>query len=245
MTKVLIALTGAAEWSLKDGSTHAGGFWSPEFVYPHDRFTRAGYDITVATPGGVPAPVDPASLGLTIQENDQSSVDFQRDYLARPEIAAALANPATLEELDADDFDVVFVPGGFGVFQDLGDTAVIGSFIARAYRQDGKVVGTLCSGISSLLAARDVDGSWPFAGKQMTGFPNSEMIDFGVADGAPWLPEDRLNELGANYTPGEKHTDVVVVDGNLVTGQNGASSARTAEAVIARVGAASAAKVPG
>jgi len=79
MTKVLIALTGAAEWSLKDGSTHAGGFWSPEFVYPHDRFTRAGYDITVATPGGVPAPVDPASLGLTIQENDQSSVDFQRD----------------------------------------------------------------------------------------------------------------------------------------------------------------------
>lgn len=165
--------------------------------------------------------------------------------LARPEIAAALANPATLEELDADDFDVVFVPGGFGVFQDLGDTAVIGSFIARAYRQDGRVVGTLCSGISSLLAARDVDGSWPFAGKQMTGFPNSEMIDFGVADGAPWLPEDRLNELGANYTPGEKHTDVAVVDGNLVTGQNGASSARTAEAVIARVAAASAAKVPG
>ena len=52
MTKVLIALTGATEWSLKDGSTHAGGFWSPEFVYPHDRFTRAGYDITIATPGG-------------------------------------------------------------------------------------------------------------------------------------------------------------------------------------------------
>jgi putative intracellular protease/amidase len=245
MTKVLIALTGATEWSLKDGSTHAGGFWSPEFVYPHDRFTRAGYDITIATPGGVPAPVDPASLGLTIQENDQSSVDFQRDYLARPEIAATLAKPVALEDLDADDFDVVFVPGGFGVFQDLGDTAVIGTIIAKAYRQEGKVVGTLCSGISALLAARDADGSWPFAGKRMTGFPNSEMIDFGVADSAPWLPEDRLKELGANYTPGEKHTDVSVVDGNLVTGQNGASASRTAEAVITQVNAASVAHMPG
>lgn len=245
MTKVLIVLTGATEWSLKDGSTHPGGFWSPEFVYPHDRFTRVGYEITIATPGGVAAPVDPASLGLTIQENDQSSVDFQRAYLARPEIDAALAKPAALQDLDADDFDVVFVPGGFGVFQDLGDTVAVGKLIARAYRQDGKVVGTLCSGISALLAARDADGSWPFVGTRMTGFPNSEMIDFGVADGAPWLPEDRLRELGANYTPGEKHTDVIVVDGNLVTGQNGASSTRAAEAVITQVNAASVANVPG
>jgi putative intracellular protease/amidase len=35
---------------------------------------------------------------------------------------------------------------------------------------------------------------------------------------------------------GQKHTDVVVVDGNLVTGQNGASSKRTAQAIIDQVG---------
>lgn len=237
MTKVLIALTGAKDWVLKDGTKHFGGFWSPEFVYPHFHFSKAGYDITVATPGGVPAPVDPASLALTIQENDQASVDFQRAYLARPEIEAALARPSALESLKADDFDVIFVPGGFGVFQDLGGTAAIGRLIASTYRHDDKVVGTLCSGISSLLAARDDDGSWPFAGKRMTGFPNSEMIDFGVADGAHWLPEDRLRALGATYLPGTKHTDVVIVDGNLVTGQNGASSVRTAKAVIERVDA--------
>ena len=83
MTKVLIVLTGAKEWSLKDGSKHFGGVWSPEFVYPHDRFTKAGYEVVVATLGGVPAPVDPASLGLGLQENDQASVDFQRDYPGR------------------------------------------------------------------------------------------------------------------------------------------------------------------
>jgi hypothetical protein len=93
-----------------------------------------------------------------------------------------------------------------------------------------------CSGVSALLGARNDDGSWPFAGKRMTGFPRSEMADFGVAQGAPWLPEVRLIKAGARYVQGQKHTDVVVVDGNLVTGQNGASSKRTAQAVVDQVG---------
>jgi hypothetical protein len=53
MTRVLFVLTGSGEWALKDGSTHAGGFWSPEFVYPHHAFEEAGWEITVATLGGV------------------------------------------------------------------------------------------------------------------------------------------------------------------------------------------------
>jgi putative intracellular protease/amidase len=235
MTKVLIVLTCAKEWHLKDGSKHFGGVWSPEFVYPHDRFTKAGYEVVVATLGGLPAPVDPASLSLGLQENDQAAVDFQRDYLRRPEIEAALARPACLEELDSGDFDVVFVPGGFGVFEDLGDNAVVGQIVARACGQEGKIVGTLCSGISALLRARTDDGSWPFAGKRMCGFPTTEMTDFGVAQGAPWLPEARLIKAGARYVQGQKHTDVVVVDGNLVTGQNGASSKRTAQAIVDQV----------
>jgi len=120
VTKVLIVLTGAKEWSLKNGSKHFGGVWSPEFVYPHDCFTKAGYQVVVATLGGVSAAIDPASLSLGLQENDQTAVDFQRDYLQRLEIEAALARPARLEALDTEEFDVIFVPGGFGVFQDLG-----------------------------------------------------------------------------------------------------------------------------
>src|SRR3984957_14951313 len=235
MTKVLIVLTGAKEWSLKDGLKHFGGVWSPEFVFPHDRFTKAGYEVVVATLGGVPALGDPASLSLGLQENDQASVDFQRDYLSRPEIEAALVRPARLEELNPEEFDVIFVPGGFGVFEDLGGNPVIGRMIAKAYGQGGRIGGALCSGVSALLGAQTDDGSWPFAGKRMTGFPTSEMADFGVAQGAPWLPETQLAEAGAKYVPGQKHTDVVIVDGNLVTGQNGASSKRTAQAIIDQI----------
>jgi putative intracellular protease/amidase len=236
MTKVLIVLTGAKEWRLKDGSKHVGGGWSPEFVYPHDRFTKAGYEVVVATLGGVPAPVDPASLSLGLQENDQASVDFQCDYLRRSAIEASLARPARLEELNPEAFDVIFVPGGFGVFEDLGGNPVIGRMIATACGQDGKIVGALCSGVSALLGARADDGSWPFAGKRMTGFPTTEMADFGVAQTALWLPEVRLIKAGAKHVQGQKHTDVVVLDGNLVTGQNGASSKRTAQAIVDLVG---------
>ena len=109
----------------------------------------------VATLGGLSAAVDPASLSLRLQENDQASVDFQCDYLRRPEVEAALARPARLEELNPEEFDVIFVPGGFGVFEDLGGNPVIGRMIAKAYRQDGKIVGTLCSGVSALLGAQN------------------------------------------------------------------------------------------
>jgi putative intracellular protease/amidase len=192
---------------------------------------KVGTEVVVATLGGLPTPVDPASLSLGLQENDQAAFDFQRDYLRRPEIEAALARPAGLEELNSADFDVIFVPGGFGVFEDLGDNAVVGRIVAKACGQDGKIVGTLCSGVSALLGARTGDGAWPFAGKRVCGFPTTEKADFGVAQGAPWLPEARLIKAGARYVQGQNHTDLVVVDGNLVTGQNGASSKRTAQAV--------------
>jgi putative intracellular protease/amidase len=96
-------------------------------------------------------------------------------------------------------------------------------------------VATLCSGASALLGARNDDGSWPFVGKRITGFPTSEKVDFGVAEGAPWLLESRLTDAGAAYVAGERHKGHVEVDGNLVTGQNGASSRQTAAAVIAKL----------
>ena len=238
MTKVLFVLTGADTWGLKDGSMHPGGVWSPEFTYPHHAFAEAGYDITVATLGGVPAPVDEASLGLTLQENDQTSVDFQRAYLQRAEIRSVLTSPARLEDLDPADYDVVFVPGGFGVFEDVADDPVVGKVISTTYSH-GNIVATICSGASALLGARNDDGSWPFVGKRIAGFPTSEKVDFGVAEGAPWLLESRLNDAGAAYVAGEKHKDHVEVDGNLITGQNGASARQIAAAVIAKLSDAS------
>ena len=62
MPSVLFVVTGADHWTLNDGTTHPTGFWAEELTAPHRVFTRAGFDITVATPGGVAPTVDTASL---------------------------------------------------------------------------------------------------------------------------------------------------------------------------------------
>ncbi len=231
MPRALIVLTAAPTWTLTDGSQKDGGFWPPEFVYPHRAFAEAGWDVAVATPGGRPAPVDEAGLALTMQENDPASVDLQRAYLARADIRETLARPLPLEDARPEDWDVVFVPGGFGVFEDLSDNEHLGRLLAAMYEQ-GKVVSSICSGSSTLVNARTSGGGWLFEGMRMTGFPRDEQDDFGAVDRSAVVVETRLAGAGARYDAAEAHTDHVVVDGRLVTGQNGASARSTAAAVV-------------
>lgn len=58
----------------------------------------------------------------------------------------------------------------------------------------------------------------------MTELTNEEERLVGLADRAPCLLEDRLRERGADFKAGPPWEPHVVVDGNLLTGQNPASS---------------------
>jgi putative intracellular protease/amidase len=231
MTKVLLVVSGANVWTLKDGTKHPTGYWAAEFIHPHQVFTRAGYDITIATPGGVSPTVDQISLRVDLNGGDQANVDAQRKYIA--DLGDVLAKPARLEDLNPADFDAVYVSGGHGPMEDLADNPAIGAIFAAMYPDQRKAVAADCHGVGALLPARNADGSWPFAGKKMTGFTNEEETDFGFGDKAKWLLETRLRESGAVFEGGPAFAPTVVVDGNLITGQNPASAEPSAEAVVA------------
>src|SRR5437879_13885597 len=85
MTSVLIVLSGARVWTMKDGTPHSTGFWALEFTTAHQKFTAAGLEVHIATPGGVTPTVDPLSLSLGYNNNDQSNVDTQLTYIKRIE----------------------------------------------------------------------------------------------------------------------------------------------------------------
>lgn len=89
----------------------------------------------------------------------------------------------------------------------------------------------MCHGPAALLAAGDEAGRWLFAGRRMTTISDAEEAAFGTADGAPWLLETVLREKGARIEIAPNWTPHVVEDGNLLSGQNPASSAPLAEAV--------------
>ena len=80
------------------------------------------------------------------------------------------------------------------------------------------------------------DGRWAFEGYRLTAFTNEEEREVGLADKLPFLLENRLRELGADFRAGPAWKPHVETDRDLVTGQNPASSAGVAREALARLG---------
>ena len=229
MSSVLIVLTGARVWSQKDGTQRPTGFWAEEFVVPHRILTEAGVEVTIATPGGVRPVPDEISFG----EDGGEGGGF-RAYLEK--VDGLLASPARLEDVDPDAFDAVLIPGGHGPMQDLAVNADINRIVSRMLPDQSKVVASLCHGPASFFAAGTPDG-WLFKGRKLTGFTDDEERQVGLADNAPWLLEERLRGAGAVFESGPAWGSYVVVDGNLITGQNPASGAAAADALLKELAA--------
>ncbi|MFI0445678.1 type 1 glutamine amidotransferase domain-containing protein [Actinomadura sp. 6N118] len=231
MSKILFVVTGADRWTLADGTGHPTGFWAEELVAPYRAFSQAGHEIVVATPGGVIPTVDQGSLAAGVN-GGQDAADA---LVAELEAIKALKNPIKIEEADPADYAAVFYPGGHGPMEDLAVNAESGRLLTAAL-DSGKPLGVVCHGPAALLAAERADGTSAFAGYRLTGFTNAEETQAGFADKAKWLLQDRLTALGADFQAGEPWTPHVVVDRNLHTGQNPASSAPLAAEMLKALG---------
>ena len=231
MTRVLQVLSAARVWTLRDGTEHPTGFWAEEFVVPYTLFTEAGWNVTVATPGGKQPVADQLSLGVKGGVLPSQA----RKLKARlGRLAPVLEHPANLHGMDPGDFDVVFYSGGHGPMEDLAVDEVSGALLTKRLAS-ARPLALLCHAPAAALAAKNPDGSWPFAGYTMTGLSNAEERLNPFAWKARWLLEDRLKEAGAHYTAGLPLKSKVVVDRNLYTGQNPGSSAALARRIIADI----------
>ncbi|MFD4636304.1 type 1 glutamine amidotransferase domain-containing protein [Lentzea sp. NPDC058436] len=229
MTHVLVAVTGADHWTLADGTRHPSGYWPEELSTPYQVFADAGFDITLATPGGVKPTPDPA--GFDPEHHGGSAEEAQRVRLHLESIGQR-HTPLALEDLDVTDFDVVFVPGGWGPMEDLAVSDTFGALLRR-FTEAGKPVAAVCHGPAALLPARDDNGDWLFSGRDVTAFSNVEEHAVGTAPLARWLVEDRLRAEGGRYRRAPQDwAEFVVVDGNLYTGQNPSSARALAERLV-------------
>lgn len=232
MANVLMILSAADSWTLKDGSEHPTGFWAEEVVTPYEVFTDAGWSVTVATPGGRAPTVDQASLAEGA--GDPATLEHVAASLDR--LASVLNSPSDLESVDHTKFDVVFYPGGHGPLQDLAVDQTSGAILRDRVTAD-KTVALLCHAPAAVLAASEETSSSPFAGYRMTGFSNAEEEQVGLAENAPWLLEDKLVELGAEYSKAaEPWGSHVVVDRAVYTGQNPQSSEELARRIVSDLG---------
>ena len=190
------------------------GFWLEEFAAPYFVFRDAGVELTLASPKGGQPPLDPKS---DLPENQTPAMArFKKDAAAQK----ALANTVKLADMKAEDFDTVFYPGGHGPMWDLAEDEnsikLLESFLAA-----GKTFALVCHAPGVLRHVKTPDGKSLVNGKTVTGFTNGEG---GLTKVVPFLVEDELMNLGATFSKVKNWGVHTVADGQLITGQNPASS---------------------
>lgn len=201
------------------------GFWLEEFAAPYYVFRDAGAVVTIASPKGGQPPVDPKS---DLPENQtEATRRFASDKIAQAE----LANTMKLSAVSVDDYDAIFYPGGHGPLWDLS-VSPVSIALVEAFAKADKPIGAVCHAPAALADVRGKDGEFLVKGKRVTGFTNAEEAAVGLTSVVPFLLEDRLKERGATFSSGGDWAPHVQVDGLLVTGQNPASSAPAAEALL-------------
>lgn len=227
MSRVLIVLSAADKWTRADGSTYDSGVWAEEFVELDEALVAAGHQVDIATPGGVAPTIDARSLEPKIV-GEENALRFD-GYLAANR--GRWGTPLVLAALGMGPYDAIVIPGGHGPVEDLYKDPDMGRLLVEA-DGDSKIIASVCHGPAAFLAAKDGEGRWPFAGRRMTSFSDEEEVEFGTAENAPWLLGDSLRKLGAVYEKGPNWGAFTVEDGNLLTGQNPASTAMLAKAVV-------------
>ncbi|ANL31974.1 intracellular protease/amidase ThiJ/PfpI family protein (plasmid) [Rhizobium phaseoli] len=220
--KVLMVLT--SHDTLGDTGRKTG-FWLEELAAPYYVFKDAGAKITLASPKGGQPPLDPKS------DEPMFQTDLTQRFNADEAARAQLADTLRLDTVDQEDFDTVFYPGGHGPLWDLAEDPnsirLIESFIGA-----GKPIAFVCHAPGVLRHVTNADGTAFVQGRYVTGFTNTEEAAVGLTDVVPFLVEDELVGLGAVFSKVKDWGVHTVVDGQLITGQNPASSSEAAEALL-------------
>ncbi|MGM0951599.1 MAG: type 1 glutamine amidotransferase domain-containing protein [Pseudomonadota bacterium] len=220
--KILMVLTSHDQM----GDTgHKTGFWLEEFTAPFYVFKDAGADITLASPKGGQPPVDPNS------EAEEALTDTTRRFTKDAHAKEMLASTKKLADVDMNQYDAIFYPGGHGPLWDLANDDKSAELIKTAYEQD-KVIGAVCHAPGVFKNVFIKPGQNIVGGREVTGFTNTEEEAVQLTNVVPFLLEDMLKENNARYSRGDDWAPHIVVDGKLITGQNPASSEGAAKAVL-------------
>jgi len=200
------------------------GWYLPEFAHPYTILVPHA-EISVASPAGGEAPLDPGSVKLFKDDIVCATFHKEQSHLWK--------NTDKLENYigKAADFDLIYVVGGHGPLWDLTDNTSSQKLLAEFY-DSGKIVAAVCHGSCALLNVKIANGELIFKDQPVTGFSDEEEAQVGLDKAVPFLLETELIKKGGKYekasAPWGAHVSVGR-DGRLITGQNPASAAGIAE----------------
>lgn len=211
-----------------DPSEDPTGVFASEMTAPYYTFFDAGMEVDVASIVGGAIPIDPSSFSWPLISS------WDKRYLDDPQFYSRVQRSYAIAQVEIEDYDIVFLAGGWGAAYDFAQSQDLGDKLSLAYAK-GAVVGGVCHGPLGLLRATTPEGDSLVKGRRMTAVTNKQLDELSIGF-TPKHPERDLRAAGAVFEAESGFRDFfanhVVVDGRLVTGQNQNSGAETAHRMM-------------
>ncbi|MGR5286597.1 type 1 glutamine amidotransferase domain-containing protein [Vibrio maritimus] len=219
MKKVLIPVTNHATL----GETEqANGTYAPELTHALSEILAAGFEYDIASIKGGQAPL----YGTDIEGDSVNA-----ELLANDDFQNRINNTIPVSQVNVEDYDAIFYPGGFGLLSDLATDESFAAIAAKHY-ESGGIVSAVCHGPGALLPITLSNGEKLLASKSVTGFTREEEVDFGTIDAIPFLLEESLARTANRYTKVQPWQELVIVDDRVITGQNPTSAHAVGKALV-------------
>lgn len=254
---ILVVMSDVSEMKLKGGYNYKTGFYLNELMEPVKVFVDAGHKLTFATPTGLAPTLDPVSDSPdhffdVSQENYNTHKALFNKLMLTDKEHSPVVSFSRIEQIGIENFDAVFVPGGHAPLGDLVANDRLGNFL-RHFNAESKPTGLVCHGPVALLSALPNSSQfevqmkaskkakpakgWVYDGYKMTSFSNSEETVatqyYLGGDQLFYWPQDALTNAGGEYSRSKEDWQPhIVVDRELITGQNNKSSVGVAQELL-------------
>lgn len=210
-----------------EGTDKKTGFSLIELVGPCNLFKQHGYQTELASIRGGKVCPEPGS----VKKDDCEIKQFLEEHRDK------LDNSRPLNQFRPNEYVGVYLVGGFGTMWDFCDPSVC-RFLQELYGNGG-IIGAVCHGSIALATLKDENGQHVIQGKTVTGFTNDEEAGLDYVNYYPECEktrtktvEDTLRAKGANFVKGDPHSEFVVRDERIITGQNPQSAVAVANQMI-------------
>ena len=208
------------------------GVFASELTHPYYTFLDGGMDVDVASIRGGEIPIDPQSFLFIMKSPEDER------YLNDPIAQAKVKNSIPIDELDVDQYDIVFLSGGWGAAYDLAQSPELATKISDSYYGEKEaIIGGVCHGVLGLINARDRDGKLLIAGRRMTGVTDKQIKELGI-ELTPLHPEAELRKAGVVFESQTRFRDFLAThvsvddEQRFVTGQNQNSGLEAAHTMM-------------
>ena len=254
--KVLVVMSSANELQLKDGKQYKTGYYLNEFEVPYKKLVEAGYTPVIANPkGDIPA-MDANSNNKMFFGGDDSARAAALQYVQG---IAQLKHPKTLSAVvseGTDGYVGLFIPGGHAPMVDLIQDKNLGKILI-SFHNANRTTGIICHGPVVLLStlsdseafqkamiagdgsASSLAQNWPYAGYHVTIFSTGEEEALegpkGLGGYVQFYPVNALAEAGAHVDTFANWHPNVVVDRELITGQQPMSAEEFGNTLVSKL----------